>query len=92
MPDGVVARARALLEELESQPPDQRTIKQLDLFGLDTSKNVEETQPEPGRPVVPDPMRELLIGLEPDGLTPRQALDILYRLREMMKQEVVELG
>ena len=51
----------------------------------------------PGQPRVlhgagPDPLRDLLIEMNPDDVTPRQALDILYRLREMMVREAVELG
>ncbi|MFT5680744.1 MAG: DNA mismatch repair protein MutS, partial [Myxococcota bacterium] len=94
MPEGVVNRARALLEELESAPPDKRSIQQLDLFGLDSSGAPPEPVlvDEPQEPEEPDPMRDLLIELNPDDVTPRQALDILYRLREMMVRESVELG
>jgi DNA mismatch repair protein MutS len=94
MPDGVVKRARALLEELESAPPEKRSIRQLDLFGLDNTTAPAEPEPveEPQEPEEPDPLRDLLIELNPDEVTPRQALDILYRLREMMVREAVELG
>ena len=94
MPEGVVSRARALLQELESAPPEKRSIQQLDLFGLDSSAVPTESVvvEEPEEPEEPDPMRELLIEMNPDDVTPRQALDILYRLREMMVREAVALG
>jgi DNA mismatch repair protein MutS len=94
MPEGVVSRARALLEELESAPPERRSIQQLDLFGLDSSAAPQEPAAveEPDETDEPDPMRELLIEMNPDDVTPRQALDILYRLREMMVREAVALG
>ena len=35
-------------------------------------------------PAPPDPVREALERLDPDALTPREALDWLYRLKERL--------
>ena len=92
MPDGVVARARALLKELESRPAEQRSIEQLDLFGLSHAAEPEEPAAEPEVPEEPDPLRELIIAINPDDVTPRQALDLLYQLQEVVVRETIELG
>jgi DNA mismatch repair protein MutS len=68
VPAAVVARARSRLAELESRPlPADRPRRQLDLFATAS----------------PGPALDALRRLEPDRLTPRQALDALYRLREL---------
>jgi DNA mismatch repair protein MutS len=67
----VVARARARLEALEREHVAAHPAPpQLDLF-----------QPPPG----PDPVHEALEALDPDGMTPRQALEALYRLKSLEK-------
>ena len=35
--------------------------------------------------VADDPLRDMLDGLEPDAMTPREALDVLYRMKGMDK-------
>jgi DNA mismatch repair protein MutS len=68
VPAAVVARARGRLAELESRPlPADRPRRQLDLFVAGS----------------PAPALDALRRLDPDRLTPRQALDALYRLREL---------
>ena len=68
VPRSVIARARKKLAELESLSRQTAPVQpQLDLF---------ETTPT-------DPILEFIDTLEPDRLTPRQALDILYELKEM---------
>jgi DNA mismatch repair protein MutS len=76
VPAGVIERAKARLRELEDaalRHAEQGTgALQLSLF-----------PPEP-EPVPEHPVCEELRGLDPDGLTPRAALDLLYRLKGML--------
>ncbi|MCB1497518.1 MAG: DNA mismatch repair protein MutS, partial [Bauldia sp.] len=76
LPASVVERARAVLAQLEEtdrKSPVNALIDDLPLF------SAMRSQP----PVAPDidPLTELLDGLNPDELTPRDALEALYRLK-----------
>jgi DNA mismatch repair protein MutS len=72
VPPEVIARARRYLGELErgrdANAP-RRAQQELPLFA----------QPDP-----PDPALERLRAVDPDTLTPREALDELYRLRALL--------
>lgn len=101
MPEAVVGRARALLDELESQSANGSTainVRQLDLFGFatDDSAAAQLDEPEPQaveeEPEAPDPIRQILEENNPDDLTPRRALEVLYTLREIIVREAVEQG
>jgi len=73
VPPRVIERARARLRELEedARRHSEREADQLSLFPL-----------EPPAPVAAaHPALEALRGLDPDGLTPREALATLYRLK-----------
>jgi len=75
LPAPVVERARAVLKELEKTDraaPVARLVDDLPLFAL--------TRPEPVAPR-PDPLREAVAALNPDEMSPREALDALYRLK-----------
>ena len=76
VPDGVLANARARLEQLESGHGPENP-RQGSLFTARTP-----IRPEPEPPPA-DPVRERLSGVEPDELTPRQALDLLFELKEL---------
>ena len=72
VPASVLAQARkhlALLEKIQREE-----TPQMGLF----DGNAEPDEPE----VVDDPLREELEAIDPDSLTPRQALEILYRLKD----------
>ena len=71
MPAGLVRQARATLEALEAQQ--QAGSAQIDLFAPAAAA------PEPQRSAAD----EALAALEPDTLTPREALDALYRLKAL---------
>jgi DNA mismatch repair protein MutS len=74
MPAGVVRQARAALEALEAQQ--RATHAQVDLFAAPPA-------PEPLPPDTTSALEEALCALEPDSLTPREALDALYRLKNL---------
>ncbi len=70
MPAALVRQARATLEALEAQ---QRAgDAQVDLFAA---------PPVAAQPAEPSPVDAALAAIDPDALTPREALDALYRLK-----------
>jgi DNA mismatch repair protein MutS len=77
VPEPVLREARTRLQELERQdwehplqtPARQPTPPQIELF----------------QPAEDHPLCEALEGIEPEDLTPRQALDILFKLKELSR-------
>jgi DNA mismatch repair protein MutS len=70
VPRPVITRARAILSELEQQPPPapsqaRAVVPQLSLFAEPPSKALQ-----------------MLDALDPDNLSPKQALEALYRLKK----------
>lgn len=105
MPENVVERAQSLLRELEEHTKDGAkaiNVRQLDLFGFAASgedapepQQAAEEEEEEGAEVIeeaPDPVRLLLEENNPDEMTPRRALEVLYELREILVREAVEIG
>jgi DNA mismatch repair protein MutS len=74
IPNAVVRAARKQLREFEQRA----TVDPLqpDLFA--------QGDPEPAEPE-PHPALDQLAGIDPDSLTPRQALDALYALKSLLK-------
>jgi DNA mismatch repair protein MutS len=72
MPTSVIRQARAALEALEAQQ--QADSAQVDLFAA----------PPVAAPIsAPSALEEALAAIDPDTLTPREALDALYRLKKL---------
>jgi DNA mismatch repair protein MutS len=71
----VVRRARSLLVQLEERAAAARP--QLDLF----VQAAVATPPDAPPDLPPDPLRQRLLALDPDSLSPREALALLYQLR-----------
>jgi DNA mismatch repair protein MutS len=72
VPEAVLEQARGLLQELENNPAhrpaaDTTPQTQIDLFTAQQEH----------------PLEGALQGIEPDNLTPRQALDLLYTLKTL---------
>jgi DNA mismatch repair protein MutS len=80
LPRPVVQRAGELLKQLERRRP-RPEATQLSLFGAPA----EPVAPPPAAPLS-DPIREAVAGIDPDVLTPREALDALYRLRRLLDE------
>jgi DNA mismatch repair protein MutS len=77
LPVPVVERAKTILSELEKsdrEAPKRALVDDLPLFSV--SKR-QETAPASK----PDVLRDALDALDPDQMTPREALDALYRLK-----------
>ncbi len=76
VPAAVLRQAKRYLHELESQP---NSGPQMSLFGAAPPE--DKTAPE--QTMQPDLLRETLGSVNPDELTPREALDLLYRLKDL---------
>ena len=74
VPAGVVARAREVLERLESQTSSPARLEDLPLFAATTPAAVAEV-------AAPSAVEDALAQLDVDGMSPREALEALYRLK-----------
>jgi DNA mismatch repair protein MutS len=81
VPRAVIAHARQLLRQLEAGHTADRA--QLDLFAAPAEPGVGGSADASDEGGAPDPLRERLQGVEPDQLTPRAALELLYELRAL---------
>jgi DNA mismatch repair protein MutS len=75
LPSGVVARARSVLAKLEAGRDATGGIA----AGLDDLPLFAAAQPEH----MPDPLMTELDAIDPDSLSPREALEALYRLKRL---------
>jgi DNA mismatch repair protein MutS len=76
MPATLIRQARATLEALESKA--QAGQAQVDLFA----------PPPAAASTEPSAVERALAGIDPDALTPREALDALYRLKTLHKDNL----
>jgi DNA mismatch repair protein MutS len=76
MPTAVLNYARHTLESLETQANESRA--QIDLFAPPPASAAAE----------PGPVELALGAIDPDVLTPREALDALYRLKNIARREL----
>jgi DNA mismatch repair protein MutS len=74
VPAPVVKRAAALLSALENRAGRLTEAATLPLFAAAASPEAERM----------DPLAEAVAAINPDQLTPREALDALYRLRALV--------
>lgn len=75
VPPGVVVRARQVLERLEREASGPANLDDLPLFAA-----VAEPETRYG----PSKVEEALTVLDPDGMSPREAMEALYRLKGML--------
>jgi DNA mismatch repair protein MutS len=73
VPAPVLQQARHTLQQLEDASANQQ--QQVDLFAPAPEAEVQG----------PSPIESALADLDPDQLSPREALDALYRLRKLLK-------
>ena len=76
VPNSVIRRARKMLNELQER---SQVNEQLDLFADNNVEMPDEKAPEPDRTQA---LCEEIDALDVDQLTPRQALDLLYELKD----------
>ncbi|MFZ5547643.1 MAG: DNA mismatch repair protein MutS [Pseudomonadota bacterium] len=75
MPPAVIRQARAALEALEAQSRERDA--QVDLFAAPAAPSLP----------VPSAVDEALAQVDPDTLTPREALEALYRLKQIQQNQ-----
>ncbi len=83
LPDAVVHRARAILEQLESQNrenPSNTLIDDLPLFSAVAQQTVTAVVKSSSD------LQDKLSALQPDELTPREALEALYELKKLSSE------
>jgi DNA mismatch repair protein MutS len=79
LPPALIARARQVLGKLEKQQGKPRgALEELPLFA------VASPPPEPENPAS-DALRDAVRALDPDAMTPREALEALYRLKGLAR-------
>lgn len=86
LPEAVLSRAKSILEALEEGeahggPKTERLIDDLPLFSL------PPTTPGPATPPEPSEAMTMLEGINPDELTPRDALEAIYTLKAALQTE-----
>lgn len=74
LPARAVKRAEQVLKKLEASPD---AVDTLPLFAASS-----EPDPEEAAPMADHPALRLLDNLDPDSLTPREALDLIYKLKD----------
>jgi len=85
LPATVVERSQQVLSQLEEQDrrsPAESLIDELPLFA-----SIAQAAPSATAPSDPDPFVEALHEIDPDDMTPREALEALYRLKSLKKRE-----
>ncbi len=83
LPPAVLSRAQAVLEKLETGEGSGAVAVLADDLPL-FSAHLKRAAPEPART---SPALDALKGVNPDDLTAREALDLVYRLRGMLDGE-----
>ncbi len=78
IPKSVLTIAKKYLKELETNTLE---TKQLDLFSIDFTEDVQIPQPQ----IKNSQLLDMLNAIEPDLTTPKDALDLLYKLKELIK-------
>ncbi|MEL6946329.1 MAG: DNA mismatch repair protein MutS [Pseudomonadota bacterium] len=82
LPNAVVDRARDVLHQLEDQRQDNaldKMIDELPLFSATPQKGLAPT----GKSAIQSPALTALADINPDDLSPREALDALYRIKSL---------
>ncbi len=77
VPPAVVARARQVLERLESESVSHAGLEELPLFA-------SAAEPATAHFTGPTPVENALTALDLDGMSPREAMDALYRLKGLL--------
>jgi DNA mismatch repair protein MutS len=79
VPPETIRKAKAYLSRLDQFSA--RSDHQGDLFSGPATANASESEPPPG-----DAAIERLRSLDPDAMSPREALEALYALKKMLHQ------
>jgi DNA mismatch repair protein MutS len=87
LPAPVVARAKHLLAEFEAADRLSRSDRLVADLPLFSAPNAADRVSDPAAPSAPaqarDPLGEALDAIDPDELSPRRAMEELYRLKRI---------
>ncbi|APX22704.1 MULTISPECIES: DNA mismatch repair protein MutS [Salipiger] len=83
LPAPVITRARTVLEALEKGERDRAAPKAL-IDDLPLFSAAAQPAPQPAAKSGPSPAEERLAALQPDDLSPREALQALYELKSLL--------
>jgi DNA mismatch repair protein MutS len=90
LPKPVLARAKEVLRRLEKgdrrNGSGQATLADLPLFAASHAEG------EPKTATLPSPVEAVLDGVDADALSPREALELVYRLKDVRRTEVGTRG
>jgi DNA mismatch repair protein MutS len=84
VPRDVIGQARRYLEALESQRDRLDGADREAKSGKHAQKELPLFAAAPAAKMSPDPVRDALAALDPDELTPKAALEAIYRLRRLL--------
>ena len=85
LPPAVIDRAEAVLQSLERDERSSAVARLADDLPLFAAAAARLAEPSAAaEPALPPQLIEILSSVQPDALTPREALEILYRLKELM--------
>ncbi|MDP3740167.1 MAG: DNA mismatch repair protein MutS [Hyphomonadaceae bacterium] len=80
LPAAAVRRAEAVLKRLEAKEGSAKRLEELPLFAAFT--------PPPAEDRAPSEADKLLAQLDPDALTPKEALELVYRLTKVSRSDL----
>jgi DNA mismatch repair protein MutS len=80
LPESVVGRARDVLDQLEAQGRDSKASKLVDDLPLFSADVKREAAPA----AKSSELEDAVVTLTPDEMTPREALEVLYRLKGLV--------
>ncbi|MDY8109193.1 DNA mismatch repair protein MutS [Fulvimarina sp. 2208YS6-2-32] len=86
LPKSVISRAKAVLAELERTDQGERRgtfLDDLPLFSAAVKREMPNGKPHAD---APDPVAEALGAIDPDRLSPREALEALYELKAVSRR------
>jgi len=81
VPGPVVVRAREVLDRLESKDQSPAKLDDLPLFAVSQAA----VQAQAPAKAAPSAVEHTLADLDVDGMSPREALEALYRLKGLLK-------
>ena len=84
LPAAVIQRSEAILHKLESGDQSSAASKLADDLPLFAAAARHVTPPPPAEPQGPSPLELALAEINPDSLTPREALEVVYRLKGLI--------
>ncbi|MEF9402617.1 MULTISPECIES: DNA mismatch repair protein MutS [Ralstonia solanacearum species complex] len=83
VPQPVIRAARKRLAWLEQHSADTGATPQLDLFALPGDDPSDDDDDDAAASAASSALTEALADIDPDAMTPREALDALYRLKAL---------